>query len=176
MVQLRAAGFSYLLPYRRPGPRDAFHYGRTGSPAEVVLGEGGVEDAVADVARPFGTEARLLFDPCRLRAEPREVQDACRDPGAHVVDPAVGSRRRGEQRLGHVADEDEVARLLPVAEDLHLAAVARRSRKVATTPVPGGDVPLACELRRCIGRERSSAAYRRCLGATRASAISCAAL
>ena len=92
MVQLRAAGFSYLLPYRRPGPRDAFHYGRTGSPAEVVLGEGGVEDAVPDVARPFGTEARLLFDPCRLRAEPIEVQDACRDPGAHVVDTAAGSR------------------------------------------------------------------------------------
>ena len=78
-----------------------------------------------EVARPFGTEARLLFDAGRLRAEPIEVRDARRDPGADVVDAAAGRRRRGEQRLDDVPDEDEVARLVPVAEDLRLAAVAQ---------------------------------------------------
>ena len=41
------------------------------SPAELAFGEGGVEDAVPDVARPFGIEARLLFDAGCLRAESR---------------------------------------------------------------------------------------------------------
>jgi hypothetical protein len=80
---------------------------------------------VPEVARSLGDEQRLLLEAGGLRAQPMQLEDARLRPTAHVEDAAGASRPYGEQRLDDVTDVDEVACLVPVAEDLALPAAAQ---------------------------------------------------
>lgn len=91
-------------------------------PLELAAGSSGVEDAAPEVAGPLGSEGRGMVDAGHLGAQLVELANARFRPASDVEDPAPHSRGTGEQRLDDVADKDEVASLVPVAEDLDFFA------------------------------------------------------
>src|SRR4029077_2505511 len=84
-----------------------------------------MDHAVLQVARPRVSEPRLLLDAGGLGTKPVQLQDRRRDTAADVEDAANRRRSGGEQRSDDVADVDEVARLVPIAEDLGLPPIAQ---------------------------------------------------
>src|SRR5262249_1093907 len=104
----------------RPGLRETRVEIVLGAPAELAFGARDVEDAAVDLARArvcvYGVPVDAGDTPDRVV----QIQDRRLDPRADVEDPAVRVERA--QRCGrNISDVDEVACLLPVAED------ARRS-------------------------------------------------
>src|SRR5262249_8660871 len=91
-----------------------------GAPAELAFGARDVEDAAVDLAWARFRVHRVLVDAGNTANHGVEIHDRRLDARADVEDAAVGIERT-ERGGRDVADVDEVARLLPVAED------ARRS-------------------------------------------------
>src|SRR5207253_913110 len=92
-----------------------------GPPAELARRQRRVGDAAPDVARPRLRVLRLAVDADHAPAGRKQFVDRRLDPGADVVD-AAGVLGRSQHSANHVADVDEVARLLAVPEDRRLLA------------------------------------------------------
>src|SRR5438477_6362063 len=75
-----------LLLHPLPRAGDAGRDRRLGLPAQFSPGAGSIEDAMPEVARPFGREPGLLLNAGRLRAQPVQLGDARRDAAGDVVD------------------------------------------------------------------------------------------
>src|SRR5438874_722604 len=92
-----------------------------GPPAELARRQRRIGDAAPDVARPRLRVLRLAVDAGHAPASLMQLFDRRLDPGTDVVD-AAGVVGRGQYPANHVADVDEVARLLAVPEDCRLLA------------------------------------------------------
>src|SRR6185437_11027692 len=99
-----------------PRSGDAVVQGDFGLPAELAPGAARVDHRADDVAEPRLAVRGLFADPRGAAACGVQLVDARRNPGADVVRAAAPSHGR-EQRGDDVADVDEIALLLPVAED-----------------------------------------------------------
>src|SRR5438874_11358082 len=179
-----STGASSSLPGRGllqgfPGQPEAVLERLLGSPVELALGQRRVGHATADVTRPRLCVCRRAVDAGHSAANGVQLVDRRLDPGADVVD-AAGVADRGQHAANHVADVDEVAPLLAVAEDGRLLAggesleedrdhaslearllprpvdVREPQRDVPglEEPVPAADVLLTCELRDAVRRDR----------------------
>src|SRR3989441_2114407 len=168
-----------LEPGERPGQAIVERGSRR--PTEDGLGARGVEYAAPLLARARGRVPGRGADTRQLRQPPVELVDGGLESGTDVRDAGrIGAAERAGDRVGHVLDEDVVARLLAVAvneaglagqqsmtedgDDAGLAVrvLARtvhvrqtqRERRAAGQSRPALEVALGGDLGYAIGRRR----------------------
>ena len=96
-----------------------------GAPAQLALGQRGVDRDAVDLAEARRRHLGLELGPGCGRDPPAELEDGGLDAGADVVGPAAAALGGGEEGRGDVAREDVVAGLPAIAEHARPTTVAQ---------------------------------------------------
>src|SRR5258708_39996083 len=97
------------IPGNRPG--EAVAERRACAEPEQLFGTGRLELPARLAVRHRGVPGQLAFEACQLGDQFRELADRCLDAGAEVDRiAAVVARRREQEPVGAVVDEEKLAR------------------------------------------------------------------